>query len=95
MSTTNANQASHQEGRILLAIQALEKDQISSVQAAARMYEVPRTSLVEQLHGRITPKDSQLKNQKLSPTEESVCYGLGRTDPEPPAMRSLWAMRLL
>jgi hypothetical protein len=72
MSTTNANQASHQEGRLLLAIQALEKGQFSSVRAAARVYDVPHTSLVERLCGRTNAKDSQVKNQKLSPTEESV-----------------------
>ena len=72
MSTTKGSQASYQEGRILLAIQALKKDQILSIRAAARSYGIPHTTLVDRLHGCPTRKDSQSKNQKLTPIEESV-----------------------
>jgi hypothetical protein len=36
---------SNQEGRILLAIQALKLGQFQSVQAAAKVYDIPRSTL--------------------------------------------------
>lgn len=72
MSTTTACQASHQEGNILLAIKAYKKGQISSLRAAAKLYDVPLSSLTYRYHGRTTRQDSQLKNRKLTSTEESV-----------------------
>ncbi|EDN08103.1 conserved hypothetical protein [Histoplasma mississippiense (nom. inval.)] len=71
MSTTSDRRNFYQEGRILLAIKALDKGQISGIRAAARAYEVPYSSLYDRLHGRTTRKDSQLKNRKLSLTEEA------------------------
>ena len=40
MSTIKVNQVFYQEERILLVIQALKKDQILSVQAAAHLYKI-------------------------------------------------------
>ena len=40
-----------QEGKLLLAISALKKQEISSVRQAARVYTVPESTLRDRLHG--------------------------------------------
>lgn len=40
-----------QEGRILLAIEAIQKDQTSSIREAARFHDVPQTTLHARLAG--------------------------------------------
>ena len=42
-----------QEGRLILAISALKKQQISSVRQAARVYTVPESTLRDRLHGSV------------------------------------------
>ncbi|EDN11036.1 conserved hypothetical protein [Histoplasma mississippiense (nom. inval.)] len=70
MSTTQRNKVSAQEGRLLLAIQALKNDQISSIRAAAKLYDVPRSTLTHRVSGRTARVDIPPKNRKLSLTEE-------------------------
>ncbi|EDN10036.1 hypothetical protein HCAG_05839 [Histoplasma mississippiense (nom. inval.)] len=70
MSTTQRNKVSAQEGRLLLAIQALKNDQISSIRAAAKLYDVPRSTLTHRVSGRTARVDIPQKNRKLSLTEE-------------------------
>ena len=72
MSTTPRNQASHKEGRIVLAIEAVRKGQKLSIQAAARSYDVPYSTLYYRLKGRTAKEDSQPGNQKLTSIEEPV-----------------------
>ena len=58
------------EGRILLAIHAIQNDQISSYRRAAKVYNIPRSTLIRRLKG-ITPKrGSRDKNNLLLPIEE-------------------------
>jgi helix-turn-helix, Psq domain. len=47
-----AQKAVQQEGRILLAIKALQNGRFSSVAAAARSFDVPRTTLSARIKGR-------------------------------------------
>lgn len=42
-----------QEGRILLAISSLEKKETTTIREAARLYDVPRTTLQRRLNGSI------------------------------------------
>lgn len=61
-----------QEGRILLAIQALKKGQIKGVQTAAKTYNVKRTTLRDRLQGSASRTDITANGRKLSNTEESI-----------------------
>ncbi|OJD24343.1 hypothetical protein ACJ73_04300, partial [Blastomyces percursus] len=70
MSTRQKHQASNQEGKLLLAIQALSQGQISSVRAAAKLYSVPQSTLVHRVSGRTARVNTPSKQRKLSPTEE-------------------------
>nr|XP_001392020.2 transposase [Aspergillus niger CBS 513.88] len=59
-----------QEGRILLAIEAIQKGQITSIREAARVYDVARTTLQARLSGRVFAKNMTNARQKLSNNEE-------------------------
>jgi hypothetical protein len=63
-------QASNQEGKILLAIQAYKRGQISSIKKVSALYSVPFTTLHDRLNGSTTRENAQLQNRKLSLTEE-------------------------
>jgi DNA invertase Pin-like site-specific DNA recombinase len=63
-------QASNQEGRYLLAIQALQSKQIQSYREAARVYEVSRTTLQRRIQGVLPNNATAPVNLKLSSTEE-------------------------
>jgi predicted HTH domain antitoxin len=59
MSSTRFSQASQQEGKILLAIQALKRGQISSLQRASALFSVPHSTLHDRLHGHTTQENTQ------------------------------------
>ena len=65
-------QSSNQEGRILLAINAIKQGQFQSVRAAAASYDIPRTTLRDRIHGMASRRDSIPNLQKLTPYEESA-----------------------
>jgi hypothetical protein len=58
MSLLNQALPSNQEGRILLAIQAVKLGQFQSVQAAAKSYDIPRSTLRHRLNGMASRRDS-------------------------------------
>ena len=60
------------EGRKLLALHALQTGQISSARAAARLYNVPKTSLTDRMGGRPARTDLRANGHKLTQTEEQV-----------------------
>jgi hypothetical protein len=60
------------DGRMLLAIQAVELDQIKSIRSAARQFNVSRTTLGEQLKGRPSRKECIPNLQILTPYEETA-----------------------
>ena len=60
------------EGRIVLALQAYQKGQFSSLRAAARTYNVPRSTLTLRYQGTPSKADSISPNRKLTQTEEST-----------------------
>ncbi|KFY32083.1 hypothetical protein V493_00530, partial [Pseudogymnoascus sp. VKM F-4281 (FW-2241)] len=58
--------SSNQEGRILLAIQAIKQGNCQTVQAAAVSYNVPRTTLSDRMHGRASRRNCTPKSRKLT-----------------------------
>ncbi|KAJ6258426.1 hypothetical protein Dda_2933 [Drechslerella dactyloides] len=60
------------ESRIILAIEALKKDENLSVQAAAKAYNVPRTTLLYRYSGRPSRCDSTPNSRNLTKLEEDV-----------------------
>ena len=59
-----------QEGRILLAISAIKKGDISNIQKASSIYNIPRTTLRDRLKGSIYRKESRANSHKLTQNEE-------------------------
>jgi len=68
-SRSNRNSI-EQEDRLLLAIQAIKNQEISSVREAARRFNVPDTSLRQRLAGHPYRAESHANSHKLSQTEE-------------------------
>jgi hypothetical protein len=61
-----------QEGRILLAIQAIKNKEISSVAHAARTFEVPRLTLRDRVSGCIERATIRANSHKLTEIEEET-----------------------
>jgi hypothetical protein len=59
-----------QEGRVLLAIQAIKNKEISSIAHAARTFEVPRSTLRGRLSGCIERANSRANSHKLTEIKE-------------------------
>ena len=59
-----------QEGRILLAIQAIKIQEISSIREAARRFDVPETTLRRRLRGITNRATSRANSHKLTEIEE-------------------------
>ena len=49
--TQSSQKRTEQEGRVLLAIQAIQKQEIRAIREAARIFEVPETTLRRRLNG--------------------------------------------
>ena len=58
--------------RIILALQALERDLKLSIRAAAVLYKIPYTTLYSRRDGRATRNDTTPNSRKLSKPEEEV-----------------------
>jgi hypothetical protein len=65
-------QSSNQEGRILLAIDAIKNGHLKSIRQAAASYDVPRATIQRRIHGMTPRRDSTPNLQKLTPYEESA-----------------------
>ena len=64
--------SSNIEGRIALAILALRTTQCKSIRAAAKSYDVPRSTLQERYHGILSKRETRPTTHKLTQTEENV-----------------------
>ncbi len=60
------------EGRVTLAVNSIQKNQISSYRTAATVYEIPLSTLRDRLHGRSPKLGSRCKSRLLSESEEAV-----------------------
>ena len=65
-------EASLKESRLLLAIQAIRKDPHLSIRAAAKIYNISRTTLSERLGGRFSRRDIPANSRKLTDLEENT-----------------------
>jgi hypothetical protein len=68
----NKNQSisQEQEGRVLLAISDLQNQKISTIGRAAKIYNVPRTTLRDRLKGTQQRSQTRANNHKLTEFEE-------------------------
>ena len=58
------------EGRILLAISSLKKKETTNIREAARLYDVPRTTLQRRLNGSINRAEKRTNGLKFTKEEE-------------------------
>ena len=70
MPQPNATESLYKEGRIALAISALDRQQFQSVRQAAAAYNVPRSTLRDRRAGKTTRRDSEANSKKLTKREE-------------------------
>ena len=63
---------SDQEGRLLLAIQAIQLGQCKSVRKAAASYDVPWERIHDRINGIPSRQDSLPNSRKLTPQEETA-----------------------
>jgi hypothetical protein len=64
--------SSNQEGRILLAIQAIKQGKIEGTRPAAVSYDIPESTLRDRINGMTSRRDSVPNSRKLTPEEESA-----------------------
>jgi hypothetical protein len=62
--------AASQEGKILLALSDLKEGRINSIRAAAKLYELPYTTLHARTEGRMSRVDKRPTGHKLTQLEE-------------------------
>jgi hypothetical protein len=68
--TQSSQNRTEQEGRILSAIQAIKNQEIRTVREAARIFEVPETSLRRRLSGSTNRAKTRANSHKLTQIEE-------------------------
>jgi hypothetical protein len=66
----NQRNSVNQEGRILLAISDLQNQNISNIGQAAKIYNIPHTTLQRRLHGTQERSQTRTNRYKLSQFEE-------------------------
>ena len=62
--------STEQEGRVLLAIKSIQRKEISNSREAARIYNVPRTTLQQRLNGHGFHAEQHANSHKLTQNEE-------------------------
>ncbi|OOQ84502.1 hypothetical protein PEBR_29779 [Penicillium brasilianum] len=68
----SSHKLANQEGKILLALSDLKEGRISSIRAAAKLYEIPYTTLHARADGRVSRVDKRPSGHKLTQTEEDA-----------------------
>jgi hypothetical protein len=62
--------SANQEGKILLALSDIENSRIQSIRAAAKLYEIPYTTLADRANGIQARVDKRPNSHKLTQLEE-------------------------
>ncbi|OQD79338.1 hypothetical protein PENANT_c054G11635 [Penicillium antarcticum] len=68
--TQSSQKRTEQEGKILLAIQAIRKQEFTSIREAARQFKVPNSTLATRLNGVKNRVESRANSYKLTEIEE-------------------------
>ena len=68
--TESRSKLAEQEGKILLALQAIKKEQFKSIRAAARLFGIPESTLRSRAHGIKSRVDTRANCHKLTQLEE-------------------------
>ena len=68
----SARKSIEQEGRILLAISAIQNREIRTICEAARRFDVPRSTLTNRIRGCTLRPEQRANGHKLSCTEEDT-----------------------
>lgn len=71
-----AQKSTEQEGRILLAIKALKNDEIATIREAARIFDIPRSTLGRRFSGGLSRVDLRANSHKLTENEEISLHEL-------------------
>ncbi|EDN91396.1 hypothetical protein SS1G_00799 [Sclerotinia sclerotiorum 1980 UF-70] len=69
-------ESNNQEGRILLAIEAINKDQKLSIRKAAKLYNILCTKIQRRMDGTTPCIESRANNHNLTKLEEEVLIQL-------------------
>ena len=72
MPPPTATESIEQEGRIVLAMDALQKGSFTSARAAAKAYDVSRSTLQYRINGHPMQRNRRSPNCKLTATEELI-----------------------
>ena len=70
----NSRNSIEQEGRILLAVQAIKKQEISTIREAARRFNVPKSTLSTRLQDRQNCANSRANSHKLTEIKEQSLH---------------------
>ena len=62
--------SAEQDGWILLAIKSIQNEEITNIREAARVYNVPWTTLQHRLNGSVFKAEKRANNHKLTQNEE-------------------------
>jgi hypothetical protein len=68
--TESSRKSANQEGKILLALDDIQNGRIKSLRAAAKLYEIPFSTLQARADGRISRVDKRPTGHKLTQLEE-------------------------
>jgi hypothetical protein len=64
--TESSQKSANKEGRVLLALSDIKNGRITSLCAAAKLYDIPYTTLHARADGRISRVDKRLNGYKLT-----------------------------
>ena len=68
----NKQDSIQQEGRIELAIQAIQNKDLPSIAAAARVFDVPRSTLRDRINGRNSISTTRAHTYKMTQLDEDT-----------------------
>ena len=64
------------EARVILALEAIKKDEELSIRAAAKIYNVPATTIRHRRDGLIARRDAVPNSKKITQLEEEVLFSM-------------------
>ena len=68
--TESSQKSANQEGRILLALDDIKNSRVKSIRAAAKLYDIPYSTLHTRLNHRVSRDNTRANSHKLTELEE-------------------------